>query len=1073
VILAGLALLLQSADVASLGQGSDGTVPPMDGVSWVKAGSIWHYSNTGTDQGDAWRLPDFSVADWPSGPAQLGYGDGDEATLTREGRPPHPLTAYFRTEFQVDRASASARLILRLVRDDGAVVYLNGKELLRDNMPAGEVRFDTPAEATAPDENAWRTFEADTALLVDGRNVLAVEVHQASAASSDMSFDIELIGHPAGLLSPVVSISAADAEAREMAPMLPAFDNAVFRLDRTGDASGELTVFFSVSGTAEAGVDYESLGNSVTFKDGQRSVDLEVVVLDDLLVEGDEGVVVRLEPDPSMGPVERYRVNPQCAMAKAVIHDNDGPSVETLVKIVAPQDGARFPEGDVIRIAAWAVDPVGFIAQLEYFADGTKIGESSVGWPECVGCEPKPGDPARHEFEWKGAGVGRHEVVAQATRRIMFQPRYEEQILDPPAVSAPVSVAVIGDSAGVRFRIAATRPVAEESAFPYRRLPLVGEFTISRTGDLTQPATVFVHYSGSAENGVDCEPLPSLVTIPAGKESMSLEVKAIPDKALERSEKLVARLSACPPRTDPPPGVPCLPVRIDPEHSWAVVTICDDARCGQAATLQITSPRDDARFPVGAPITLNAVAIDPLGAITRVEFWAGEQQIGVSEIWFFRAPDPGTPIHHEFVWSDAKAGAHTLTARAKDSVGLDVASSPVRILVRDAPAGIFVERDLPAAYTPGVAFEVRLAVAPPGPGNAWAVADQPPAGWSVADISDGGVFDATRGQVKFGPCLDLTARTLTYRSIPPSDAQGRCEFSGEAAFDGTIVPIGGDSVIESSTQTHPADLDPQDFAIGLGEVTAYAAAWKQGATWTSGPVPIPLDYVTRAGQIWRQGEFYAHDPGQGPTPECWVPTAAGGGPGLDDLSAHRIVRSFAGPGAPGDVLEVRIAVTPDGPVGAFAIEERVPEGWTFVDADPDATCNPADRQIRWGPFYTADPTVLKYRIGSPVFAASFAPFSGRASFDGHNQPILGARSVLAEDASTAVRFQGITRGAGTVRFVLGGPPGQVCQIESSTDLIDWTPHRRVFVLDDGTVEVQDDALPARARFFRVRPVGDP
>lgn len=1159
-------LLLNSACLASWAQGSGEILPPVDPVSWVKTGSIWHYSNDGIDQGQAWRLPDFSVADWPSGPAQLGYGDGDEATVTREARPPHPMTSYFRTEFQVDRAGAFGQLLVRLVRDDGAVVYLNGKELLRDNMPVGEVLFDTPAAANAPDENAWRTFEADAGLLVDGRNVLAVEVHQANTASTDMSFDFELTGRPAGSLTPVISISAVDAEAREMAPMLPAFDNAVFRFERTGDAAGELVVFFSLAGTAEVGVDYQPLGNSVTLGAGQRAVELEVVVLDDLLAEGNESVVVTLESDPSMGPVERYRVNPLRAVAKAVIYDNDSVSPKAQVKIVTPQDGAQFAAGQVVRIVAWAVDPQGFIAQLEYFADGTKIGESSVGWPECVGCEPKPGDVAKHEFEWKGAAVGPHELVAKATRRIVFQPRYEEQILDPPAISAPVSVAVLEDSARPVFSIAATRAVAEESSFPYRRLPLTGEFTISRTGDLTQPASVFVHYGGRAENGVDCERLPLQVTVPSGEAAVSLEVKAIPDEIVERPEKLIAWLSACPPRTDPPLGVPCVGVEIDPERVWAVVTICDDARCGQEATLEITAPRDGAVFPVGAPITINALAIDPLGAITRVEFWADEQQIGVSEIWFFRAPDPGTPIHHEFVWNNAKPGAHTLFARAKDSAGLDVASfpvqidvgeplplrvaivepssgavfapddtvqiralaltagaavakleihadgqllgsteaaeltvewkqppagphalsahvvardgqeatsRPVRILVCEPPALGFVQRDLPPAYSPGVAFEVKLVAAPSRLGNAWAVAEQPPAGWSLADISDDGVFDAAQGRVKFGPYTDLAGRTLTYKVTPPANVRGQFEFSGQAALDGHVAPVGGDQVISSSTQMHPADFDPEDFAIGLGEVTAYAAAWKQGAPWPAGPVPVPLNYVTRAGQIWRQGETYLYDPSRGAPPECWVPDAAGGDPGVRTVSPHRAERQLSGPVTPGAVLDVQIAIRPDPSAGAFAVVEQVPAGWTFLNADAGAFYDPARGQIRWGPFYSAEPVTVTYRIESPAFVASFASLSGHASFDGRDQPILGARSVLAEDASTAIRFRGISQDGGAIRLVVGGLPGQMCQIDSSIDLVNWVPHRLVFVLDDGRVEVNESEPPTRARFFRVRPVSNP
>jgi len=312
--------------------------------------------------------------------------------------------------------------------------------------------------------------------------------------------------------APLISISAVDPEASEIPPMLPASDSAKFRLDRTGDPEAELTVILSVRGTAEAGVDYQALGRSAVFRAGERTTDLYVVVLDDRLVEGDESVVVKVEPDPSLGPIERYRVDPARSVAKAIIHDNETALEGPRLEITLPKDGAQLSAGKVVRIEALAVDPQGFIARLEYFANGTKIGESSVGWPECVGCEPQPGDPAKHVFEWEDVPLGRHELMAKATHRLVFRPHYQEQPLDPPLVSSPVHFVVGNVPPAGRFSIVATRPVAEESSFPYRRLPLIGEFTISRKGDLSLPASVFVHYEGEAENGVDCERLPGHVT---------------------------------------------------------------------------------------------------------------------------------------------------------------------------------------------------------------------------------------------------------------------------------------------------------------------------------------------------------------------------------------------------------------------------------------------------------------------------------------------------------------------------------------------------------------------------------
>jgi hypothetical protein len=160
----------------------------------VPAGAVWRYLADGTDAKEAWRAPAFDDAKWPSGPAQLGYGDGDEETVIRGEKPPHPLTAYFRTEFQVPADVVFRGVTLRLVRDDGAVVYLNGRELVRDNLPDGPILFSTPASDTTDDENAFRSFVVPPAALLTGRNVLAVEVHQASPTSSDLSFDLELAG---------------------------------------------------------------------------------------------------------------------------------------------------------------------------------------------------------------------------------------------------------------------------------------------------------------------------------------------------------------------------------------------------------------------------------------------------------------------------------------------------------------------------------------------------------------------------------------------------------------------------------------------------------------------------------------------------------------------------------------------------------------------------------------------------------------------------------------------------------------------------------------------------------------
>jgi hypothetical protein len=162
----------------------------------VAADSTWRYLDNGTDQGTAWRERSFNDASWKTGTAEFGYGDSDEKTvLAINGTAGTKTTTfYFRKSFTVADPRAVQSLNVRLVRDDGANVYLNGTLVFRSNMPEGNVNFLTWASEVAgnADETAFFEQAADPALLVAGVNVLAVEVHQVNAGSSDVSFNLAL-----------------------------------------------------------------------------------------------------------------------------------------------------------------------------------------------------------------------------------------------------------------------------------------------------------------------------------------------------------------------------------------------------------------------------------------------------------------------------------------------------------------------------------------------------------------------------------------------------------------------------------------------------------------------------------------------------------------------------------------------------------------------------------------------------------------------------------------------------------------------------------------------------------------
>lgn len=173
----------------------------------VPTGSRWRWYTDGPGLGSSavtegtptwsaadWKHPAFNDSAWGEGPAQLGYGEGDERTVIPFG--PNSaskwITAYFRKRFSVPADATFTSLTLRLLRDDGAVVFLNGREMARSSIRDGAVVGATPADGAPDDGQSFLTIPLSASALRPGENLLAVELHQASPASSDASFDLEL-----------------------------------------------------------------------------------------------------------------------------------------------------------------------------------------------------------------------------------------------------------------------------------------------------------------------------------------------------------------------------------------------------------------------------------------------------------------------------------------------------------------------------------------------------------------------------------------------------------------------------------------------------------------------------------------------------------------------------------------------------------------------------------------------------------------------------------------------------------------------------------------------------------------
>ena len=163
----------------------------------ISQGSVWLYLDDGSDQGLDWIDEDYDDSDWESGTGKFGYGDDNESTLISFGDDDNDkyVTTYFRHSFEVEDTQRFEELLIGLLRDDGAAVYINGTEVARSNLENGAGFQDfAPDFAGGDDENNYFEFPVDPSVLVPGENLIAVEVHQNSGSSSDLGFDLRLVG---------------------------------------------------------------------------------------------------------------------------------------------------------------------------------------------------------------------------------------------------------------------------------------------------------------------------------------------------------------------------------------------------------------------------------------------------------------------------------------------------------------------------------------------------------------------------------------------------------------------------------------------------------------------------------------------------------------------------------------------------------------------------------------------------------------------------------------------------------------------------------------------------------------
>jgi lysophospholipase L1-like esterase len=206
----------------------------------IAGGSVWRYSDWGQDLGTNWAQPHYDDSAWAQGPARLGYNIPGVATTVNYGpiSTNKYITTYFRHSFVVPSDVHYTNLNFRLNRAHGAVVWLNGREVIRANMPSGPISFLNYAKAALGLDalHIYYPTNIPVSFMPTGTNVVAVEIHTYASSAPGISFDLELFGM--GDYPPPAPPLSASLNGEDVRLRWPATNNAGFILITGTDLSG-------------------------------------------------------------------------------------------------------------------------------------------------------------------------------------------------------------------------------------------------------------------------------------------------------------------------------------------------------------------------------------------------------------------------------------------------------------------------------------------------------------------------------------------------------------------------------------------------------------------------------------------------------------------------------------------------------------------------------------------------------------------------------------------------------------------------------------------------------------------
>lgn len=183
-----------SAGVLTISGGGSGPST----TNYIQEGDDWNYLDDGSNQNTAWRAAGFNDTGWATGASELGYGDNDENTAINDpGSGNRHATNYFRKSVNIPDPSVFGDFEIAITYDDSYAIYVNGNEVALHSGLTTNPAFNLYATNTVGD-NAIDLRTIPKTAFSAGSNTIAVEIHQTSSTSSDVSFNLRLTGRPPG-----------------------------------------------------------------------------------------------------------------------------------------------------------------------------------------------------------------------------------------------------------------------------------------------------------------------------------------------------------------------------------------------------------------------------------------------------------------------------------------------------------------------------------------------------------------------------------------------------------------------------------------------------------------------------------------------------------------------------------------------------------------------------------------------------------------------------------------------------------------------------------------------------------